>query len=82
MSKVNTVTICNNRERFTSLIDVASESLIASNSTLEIISFRAVPIQVTGPEGAKTIILLQTAYIPTFHTNVVSLRRLRAKGVH
>jgi hypothetical protein len=42
----------------------------------------AVDLSVSCGQNSRTIRLENVAFIPSFHTNVVSLQRFRAKGVH
>ncbi len=39
-------------------------------------------MRLCGPNGSFDAYLLDTAYVPSFHTNVVSFHRVRAQGVH
>ena len=39
-------------------------------------------ITVTTPDGPKKIELIDTAYIPAFHTTIASFNKFIKKGVH
>jgi DNA polymerase III psi subunit len=75
--------ICNNRSRFHSFQEATPEdSIYAGNMTVPIDGFGSVYITIQAPKGPSKIELLKVAYISSFHTNIVSLRRLIAKNVH
>ena len=53
-----------------------NDILLASTDSIPIIGFRSVRIKVDCPGKAngRTITLTNTAYVPAFYTNVVSLK--------
>ena len=60
----------------------AQDKLYAGKTTYDIESFGIIKIDVSTPEGTRQIELLDTAYVPGFMTNLVSLSRLVRKDVH
>jgi len=77
-----TAHVCNNQNRFTNLRKAQGEQLIAGNTTIPIIGFGNIQITIQSPNGPRVITLKDTAYVPSFHTNVVALRRFNQKGVY
>ena len=75
-----TIHVCNSRDRFQT-VSPASESdlLYAGNMIIPIEGFGSVDIIVQTPAGPKLIELQNTALVPTFHTSVVSLKRIVTK---
>ena len=59
-----------------------NDILYAGKTTYHIKAFGTAVITVNMPQGKKTIELLNIALVPGFMTNLVSLDRLNAKGVH
>ena len=78
-----TIHVCNSRDRFQT-VSPASESdlLYAGNMIIPIEGFGSVDIIVQTPAGPKLIELQNTALVPTFHTSVVSLKRIVTKKVY
>ena len=82
-----TLHVFNDRTRFTDFRQAKEEDeIIAGNSVIPIEGFGTVEITVrtetkSGPIERR-IQLTDTAYVPEFHTNVASLRKFIAKGVH
>jgi len=75
--------VCNSQERFQDLRTASDDDyLYAGDSTIPIEGFGTVKITVQGPTGPFEIALKDTAFVPTFHTNVASLDRFISKEVH
>ena len=78
-----TVHVCNLRNRFISFTPASEDDVLyAGNMVIPIEGFGSVDVTVQTPAGPRLIELQQTALIPSFHTSVVSLKRLVAKGVY
>src|SRR5256885_611961 len=78
-----TIHVCNNRMRFKTFRQTSSDdSLYAGNSIISIEGIGDVDIQVKTCDGMHTITLRNTAFVPQFHTNVVSLNKFVEKNVH
>ena len=75
--------ICNNRQHFQTFRPAGSEEyLYAGNTIISIEGFGSVSITVQTPKGSQEITLLETAFVPSFHTNIASLNRFIEKDVH
>jgi hypothetical protein len=78
-----TIHCCNTHTRFHNLTPAAVDDiLVAGQDYIPIKAFGDVYINVEGPYGPKRIILRTVAYVPTFHTSVVSLRKFIKRDVH
>ena len=78
-----TIHVCNNRIRFKTFHQTSfDDSLYAGNSIISIEGIGDVDIQVKTCDGMHTITLRNTAFVPQFHTNVVSLNKFVEKNVH
>ncbi len=78
-----TIHVCNNRDRFKTFQSAGiNDYLYAGDSTVAIEGVGDVDIQITTSDGVSTITLRNTAYVPQFHTNTVSLNKFIEKGVH
>ena len=78
-----TIHVCNDRTRFHNLTPASDDDfLYTGNSVIPIKGLGTISITVQTPSGPRKIDLLNTAFIPSFHTNVVSLDRFIAKNVH
>ena len=78
-----TIHVCNNRERFKTFQSAGTNNyLYAGDSTVAIKGVGDVDIQITTSDGVSTITLRNTAYVPWFHTNTVSLNKFIEKGVY
>ena len=74
--------ICNDRSRFKTFNPVVEEKFIyAGNTVIPIEGFGNVTITIQAPSRPKKIELIDTAYIPSFHTMVASLDKFVAKNV-
>lgn len=58
------------------------DKLYAGKAVYDIESFGSIDVSVQTPQGIQRMTLLDTAYVPGFLTNLVSLSRLVQKGVH
>jgi hypothetical protein len=78
-----TVHICNSRNQFQTITPASEDDLLyAGNIIIPIERFGSVDIIVQTPAGPKLIELQNTALVPSFHTSVVSLKRIVAKKVY
>ena len=78
-----TTHVCNSRKRFISFTPAGEDDLLyAGNTVIPIEGFGPVDVTVQTPAGPKIIELQNTALISSFHTSVVSLKRIIAKGVY
>src|SRR6266487_3203976 len=78
------VHVCNNRTRIRNLRPAHSDDyLLAGKDTIPIEGFGSVEISVERESGGKRQIVLEnTAFVPSFHTSVVSLRKFRQRNVY
>jgi hypothetical protein len=61
----------------------SDETLYASTNVIPIYGFGIVPIKLTLPDRSRqNFDLLDAAYVPGFHTNVVSFRRLYRNNIY
>ena len=78
-----TVHVCNSRQHFATSTPASEDDLLyAGNTLVPIEGFGSVDITIQTPAGPRLIELQHTALISSFHTSVVSLKRLVAKGVY
>jgi hypothetical protein len=78
-----TVHVCNSRKRFASFTPASEDDLLyAGNTIVPIEGFGPIDVTIQTPNGPKLIELQNTALISSFHTSVVSLKRMVAKGVY
>jgi hypothetical protein len=78
-----TIHVCNSRECVLNLRECQpNEFIYAGSDKILMAGVGAVDNNVQCGHVSLTIRLENVAYIPSFHTNVVSLRRFTAKGVH
>ena len=78
-----TVHVCNSRRRFATFTPASEDDLLyAGNTVVPIEGFGSVDITIQTPAGPRLIELQHTALISSFHTSVVSLKCLVAKGVY
>ena len=56
--------------------------MYVGNTIISIKGFSSVPITVQTPKGFQEITLLETAFVPSFHTNVASLNHFIEKDIH
>ena len=75
--------ICNSTDRFEpdtlTLLD-APEMLLTGDNVSHITGYGKVLIRVSTPTGPGLFQLLEVAYVPGFHTNIVSHKRLKRAG--
>src|SRR6266576_3248663 len=76
------VHVFNDRARFISDIEPASEYIYTGTRTEKIVGYGTAAVTIDHPDGKKQIRLSQVAYIPGFHTNLVCLQKLNKKGVY
>jgi hypothetical protein len=77
-----TTHICHTRERFNNF-RIASESLLAGGGSVQIEGWGDVNIQVQGDANTSRLVTLKnTAYIPSFTANIVSLKRVNIAGIY
>ena len=75
--------VCNSRYRFQTVTPASEDDLLyAGNMITPIEEFGSVDIVVQTPAGPKVIEMQNTALVPSFHTSVVSLKRIVAKMVY
>lgn len=75
--------VCNDRSRFQTFREPTEErSLLAGNIEIPIEGYGSVSITLQCHTGPKKVELLNVAYIPSFHTNIVSFRKLVTKGIY
>src|SRR5438876_8181958 len=75
--------ICNNCQHFQTFWPAGSEEyLYAENTIISIKGFSSVLITVQTPKGPQEITLFETAFVPSFHTNIVSLNYFIEKDVY
>ena len=78
-----TVHVCNSRNHFLTLTPASEDDVLyTGNAVVPIEGFGPVDVTVQTPAGPRLIELQHTALIPSFHTSVVSLKCLVAKGVY
>ena len=78
-----TVHVCNNCTRFQNLRPAHDDDrLLAGKDTILIEGFGSVEIIVERESGQRRITLENTAWVPRFHTSVVSLRKFLKRNVH
>ena len=78
-----TAHVCNSRKRFISFTPASEDDLLyAGNTIIPIEGFGSIDIIIQTPDGPKIIELQNMALISSFHTSVVSLKRIMAKGVY
>ncbi len=78
-----TVHVCNSRQCFATFTPASEDDLLyAGNMVVPIEEFGSVDITIQTPAGPRLIELQHTALISSFHTSVVSLKRIVAKGVY
>ena len=78
-----TVHVCNSHKRFATFTPASKDDLLyVGNTIIPIEGFGLVDVTIQTPAGLKLIELLNTALISSFHTSVVSLKRIMAKGVY
>ena len=71
--------ICNRHSRLQNLRPASEDDfLYAGNTIIPIESFGTATITVQTPRGSEQIRLENVALVPSFHTNVASLRRFKA----
>ena len=73
--------VCNDHARFTTFKPIRHDIIRAGDTFTTISGTGTVHITVRGPKGPKTVKLLDVAYCPGFHLNLVSYIRLKASGV-
>jgi hypothetical protein len=78
-----TVHVCNTRDRFYNFVPASEDDLLyAGNTVIPIEGFGSVDVTVQTPSGPKLIELQHTALVTSFHTSVVSLKRIVSKRVY
>jgi hypothetical protein len=60
---------------------VEEKFVYAGNTVIPIEGFGNVTITIQAPSGPRKIELIDTAYIPSFHTTVASLDKFVAKNI-
>src|SRR5439155_21246345 len=74
--------ICNDWTRFRTFNLIVEEKFVyVGNMIISIEGFGNVTIMIQAPSGLQKIELMDTAYIPSFHTTVASLDKFVAKNV-
>jgi hypothetical protein len=77
------VHVYNARNRFYNFIPASEDDILyAGNTVIPINGFGSVNVTIQTPTGPKLIELQQTALVTSFHTSVVSLKRIIAKKVY
>jgi hypothetical protein len=77
------VHVRNNYDRFTTYREASdTDFLFAGDQQVPISGYGTVSLRLQCLEGAIAVALCVAVFIPSFHTSVVSLRRMIAKGVH
>ncbi len=78
-----TIHVCNSRQRLLNLQECEPiEYIYAGSEKIPMAGVGAVDISVRCGQVSRTIRLENVAFIPSFHTNVVSLQRFTARAVH
>jgi len=78
-----TIHVCNDKRRFLNLRqDQTGGKVRARDTFIPIEGYGTITITVQSPTGPKAIQLLDTAFVPSFHTTVASLDRFMLKDVH
>ena len=78
-----TIHICNDRTKFRNFTPTSEDDfLYTGDSVIPIKSLKTISITVQTPNGPFKVNLLKTAFIPSFHTNIMSLDRFIAKHIH
>lgn len=73
--------ICRDRSLFQSL-EVATQESVAHGDTISRIEgFGEVIVPVCTTKGPNSLLLKDVAYVPGFHTNLISLSRLQRRGI-
>jgi hypothetical protein len=74
--------ICNDWTRFRNYRKTTNEAIITGNSTALILSYNDIDITLEYPSRKRVITLENTAFIPTFQTNITSLQKFISKEVY
>ena len=75
--------VCNSQHNFSKTASATeTDQLILGKGAYQIECFGTINVPVDTPQGTREIQLTGVAYVPGFMTNLVSLSRLVAKGVH
>ena len=77
----STIHVINDRARFISDIEPASDHIYTGSHTEEIVGYGTAVVTIDHPKGKRQIELLEAAFIPGFHTNLVCLKKLNNNGV-
>jgi len=75
--------VCNDRDRFIELTEAATDDrLIAGNSAAPILGYGTAVVKARTPDdkNVRILHLQNVAYSPTFHINLISLRKIMQKG--
>ena len=78
-----TIHICNNIQRFVNFDPQTKDILLAGTQSIPVQGYGSVQITTKcpgQPNGERKIWLYKVAYIPGFHTNVVSNKTIKQKG--
>jgi hypothetical protein len=78
-----TIHVCNDRTKFLDITPASgSDELLTGDGISSIQGFGTVEIKTIGDNDlVRTIKLLNTAYVPNFHTNIVSFNKLFDAGI-
>ncbi|OXV05357.1 hypothetical protein Egran_06874, partial [Elaphomyces granulatus] len=85
LDSASTIHVSNDFNRFTDYLEaVTNDYLIAGNTTIPVLGYGTVICMVyaTTPDGRgiHKVALTRTAFVPSFHTSLISLRRAMQKG--
>jgi hypothetical protein len=83
-SACSSVHVCNDINRFTTFERASSKDyLIAGDTTIPITGYGTVEVFARTPDDKDTftLSLLETAFVPSFHTSLISLRRAMNAGI-
>ena len=80
-----TVHVCNEKDRFLQFkTNSTDDCLWTGDAVIPILGYGEVELRVTSPNypDGRVLRLVNVVYVPTLHTNVVSLRLLIAANIH
>ena len=83
LDSASTIHVSNDFNRFTDYFEaITNDYLIAGNTTIPVLGYGTTMVYATTPDnkGIHKIALTNTAFVPSFHTSLISLRRAMQKG--
>jgi hypothetical protein len=83
LDSASTIHVSNDFNRFTDYFEaITNDYLIAGNTTIPVLGYGTTMVYATTPDnkGIHKIALTNTAFVPSFHTSLISLRRAMQRG--